>query len=197
MICSAVWVGSVEKSALGGHVPAGSASQDPAERYRIVSVARPIQGALLPGGVRGLQHLLQGGETVTSDPGTTTGLPGACGRWLVEDGIHPASCHDGSLLSVCRQPPFQDTGGGLAHERDATARTPSAHQTDHLMRLHAHGLLPLAQVFTHLGSRRQHIHGTAQGSVIWGRVTTTASTRQRNPGLLATLFSKKRAISRE
>ena len=84
------------------------------------------------------------------------GVLGTLGRRFMEDCIQPASRNQGHLLSVGMQSQFQDGVGSIAHELDLAVGKPSANQGDHLMSPHSYGLVPLAQLFTHLWSRGEY-----------------------------------------
>ena len=51
------------------------------------------------------------------------------------------------------QTQFQHTVGGITHQLDGAVRKPATDQADHLMCPHPDRLVPLAQPFTHFGSR--------------------------------------------
>ena len=116
----------------------------------------------------------------------------------MEHGIQSASCDQGHLLGIGMQPQFQHTVGGITHQLDGTIRKPSTDEADHLMRPHPHGLVPLAQPFTHAPRvvASTHKKGKAHLCLVQGSVTTTAITIQRNPGLLTDRSRLERALAR-
>src|SRR5436309_331485 len=76
---------------------------------------------------------------------------------------------------------------------------PSANQADHLMRPHPHGLVSLAQPFTHAPRvvASTHKKGKAHLCFVQGSVTTTAITIHRRPGLRTSRSRLESALSRE
>ena len=115
----------------------------------------------------------------------------------MEHGIQSASSDQSHVLGTRMQTQFQHTVGGITHQLDGPIRKPSTNQTDHLMCPHPHRLVPLAQSFTHFGVvARTHKKGKAQRCFVQGRVTTTAITIQRKPGLLTDRLRLESALSR-
>ena len=116
----------------------------------------------------------------------------------MEHDIQSASGDESDLLSLGMQSQFQHTVGSIAHQLDGAIRQPAAHQADHLLCPRRNCLMPLAQLFTH-GLRvvvRTHKKGKAQRCLVQGRVTTTAITIQRKPGLRTSCLRLERALSR-
>ena len=115
----------------------------------------------------------------------------------MEHGIQSASRDQGHLLSIRVQTQFQHTVGGIAHQLDGTIRKPSTDQADACW---AH----IPTVLCRLPSRsltsgvvaRTHKKGKAQRCFVQGRVTTTAITIHRKPGLLTDCFRLESALSR-
>src|SRR5258706_8251499 len=134
---------------------------------RALSLTVPVQRELLPDRLRVLQYLLQGSKTGTDYSGTTHGVFGAFWRWLMKDRIQMTSRDESDLLRLRMQSQLQHGISGITHQLDFSVGKPSADQADHLVRPHPDRLVPLAQAFTHLRSRREHTQ-EGQGPALFG-----------------------------
>ncbi len=159
MICSAVWVGSVEKSAFGGCLP---------DRSQVAPIGwAKGQGKAIPQcccrtdlhSPRTLAIPIQGGSA-RRFVGPVRPVPrkaGACrqhgaNQWYALSaleaahggpGVQPASRYQAHLLRICVQSQFEDRVA-IAHRLDLAVWKPSADETDNLMRPHPDGLVSFA-----------------------------------------------------
>src|SRR5258708_23639126 len=105
---------------------------------------------------------------------------------------------EGHLLRLSMPSQFQDAVRGIPQQGDRQGGKPAAHQLHHLTRPYADGLVTLAPSVTLPAGvvASTHKKGKAQRCLVQGKVTTTAMTIHRSPGLLTDRLRLERALSR-